>query len=202
MANSEVDRSISNTATEVLRVLEDWTTATPNGRVKIYSGHSYELRQRINRLLQVVESVIATIEIKSWFRKPELLNAEKSAKKLREEICNPEIIAGFKDKRLLPLCAVIGFYGNGVKGLSHKSGKEWLNENIEHLFAICLVKKYSWMRVVEPSWRLINYEKETNEETKRFIAVLIDNIRTLSINRFIPLMGGMHQDWLSAYIRK
>lgn len=147
------------------------------------------------------ESVIATIEVKSWLRKKELLNAEKSARELHENVYNPTSSIYGDYQYLRRLCAVIGFYGNGVKELSEEnSGKSWLNEYIKHLFAVCLVNRYSWLYVVEPSWRFKTYDKKTNEETKRFIAVILDNIRTYSEGRFRKLTE-RHKDWLGIYTR-
>lgn len=53
MIDNKTDRNISFVATEVLRELDDWTTVTEDGRVKIYSGHKYKLQQLINKLLRV-----------------------------------------------------------------------------------------------------------------------------------------------------
>lgn len=154
------------------------------------------------------ESVIATIEVKSWLRKPDLLETEKKAQALRKKVFNPDrtLYKHFSKYRTycnsIPLCGVIGFYGDGVKELrNNESGKKWLNENINSLFAICLVKKHSWMKVGEPSWSMISYNRETSEEIKRFLAVLLDNIRSLSEIRFEFLVQE-HRDWFSAYIRK
>jgi hypothetical protein len=40
---------------------------------------------------------------------------------------------------------------------------------------------------------------EYNEETKAFVAVLLDNIRTYSQKRYLSL--ARHVDWLSIYTR-
>lgn len=40
---------------------------------------------------------------------------------------------------------------------------------------------------------------DNNEETKAFVAVLLDNIRTFSQRRYLSLVR--HVDWLSIYIR-
>jgi len=46
---------------------------------------------------------------------------------------------------------------------------------------------------------------ENNEETKAFVAVLLDNIRTESQERYSTLVSPKsqerHKDWLSLYIR-
>lgn len=151
------------------------------------------------------ESVIATIEVKSWLRKKDLLKAEENAMHLYKTVYVKE---GFVKNYhqyvdyIRPLCAVIGFYGSGARELSKEgSGKLWLRNVIKYLFGICLVNKYSWLYIGEPSWRYKAYEKETNEETKRFIAVLLDNIRTKSEIRLKNLSIKIHKDWLSIYMR-
>lgn len=76
----------------------------------------------------------------------------------------------------------------------------WLKQNIENIFAICLVNKYSWLNLPPNGWSKRNSDKETHEETKRFIAVLLDNIRTRSLKRMKQITEE-HKDWLSLYIR-
>jgi hypothetical protein len=148
------------------------------------------------------ECVIATVEVKSNLTFPELLKAEKAAQKLKNEIYNQKYSI-YKDFSLFkPHCAIIGFYGNGIKQLSSESeGKLWLNENIKAIFAICLTNRFSWMRVghTDP-WVHRKNDEVTHEETKRFIAVLLDNIRTNSLKR-MSILEKEHKDWLSVYIR-
>lgn len=147
------------------------------------------------------ESVMATIEVKSNLTKCELLKAEKAASKLNNEIYAKEHSI-YKDFRLFkPLCAIIGFYGIGSNVLlDREKGKSWLNENIRNLFAICLMNRYSWLKVGTSEWDKRDNDETTNEETKRFIAVLLDNIRTNSLQR-MNQMEQEHKDWLSVYIR-
>ena len=45
-----------------------------------------------------------------------------------------------------------------------------------------------------------HYADQTNDETKRFIAVLLDNIRTHSERR-LNILSKSHNDWLGIYIR-
>ena len=146
------------------------------------------------------ECVLATIEIKSYLRKGELLKAEVSAKKLIEEIYNPKSSL-YEDYNLFkPTCAALGFYGNGAKNLSDKkNGKPWLYENIEYLIYIGIVNKFSWIRMNQTGWTCQLVDK-TNNETKRFIAVLLDNIRTHAEKRF-RVLSERHNDWLGIYIR-
>lgn len=147
------------------------------------------------------ESVIATIEVKSWLDKKELLKAEESARRLHQEVYNPtSSIYGDYDY-LKPLSTVIGFYKKGLPELLDKErGEAWLKNHINNLFAVCLVGKYSWIQL-KGTWSFSPFDKETNEETKRFIAVTLDNVRTHSEGRFRFLFGGGHKDWLGIYVR-
>jgi hypothetical protein len=142
-----------------------------------------------------IESVIAVIEVKSWLRTDELKSSDKSANKLRKLAGNCPI-----SPKLLPICALIGFFGKGPKNLSNELGKTWLSKHINALFEICLVGQFSWANIKGNGWRKGNCDQETGEEIKRFIALLIDNTRTISTERFNFLTSG-HRDWLSAYIR-
>jgi len=69
--------------------------------------------------------------------------------------------------------------------------------NAKPMFGVCLVDKFSWIGVVRPEGSLKMVD-ENNEETKAFIAVLLDNVRTLSQIRYLSLL---HQDWLGIYTR-
>jgi hypothetical protein len=150
------------------------------------------------------ECVIATIEIKSNLTRSELLKAEKAAFRLRNDVYSQRYSI-YKDFSLFkPHCAILGFYGRGFKQLlSEDAGKTWLVQNIKQIFAICLTNQFSWLRVRAHSdnpWARCNSDKITHEETKRFIAVLLDNIRTTSLRR-MSILEKEHKDWLSVYIR-
>ena len=132
-----------------------------------------------------------------------MLDAEASAKRLHEEIYNPKssIYRDYQDFRR-PLCATIAFYDKGSRFLmSNEEGKTWLESNCSHINFVCLVGKFSWIYLVEKGW-VFSEKKANYEETKRFIAVFLDNLRTLSELRIQYLSGGFtHRDWLSIYIR-
>ena len=149
------------------------------------------------------ESVIAVLEVKSWLRKKELLAAETSATQLYDRVYDP---AGFYQgysPKYRPLCGIIGFQGNGCRELSdQEAGTNWLSKHINHLFLICITDKYCWGKVglPNPTWRFKKADHKTHEETKKFIAILLDNIRTLSEAMYQSLMHN-HKDWLSIYLR-
>lgn len=150
--------------------------------------------------LYPAESVLATIEIKSHLRKADLLSSEESSKKLLDEIYNPKSSI-YKDYNYFrPICTTFGFYGTGVEELKdRKIGKSWLNNNIKYLTYIALLNKYSWIKMRSTGWtgHLVDV---TNHETKRFIAVMLDNIRTFAERRF-RILSLRHNDWLGIYIR-
>lgn len=150
------------------------------------------------------ESVIAVLEVKSCLRKKELLSAETSAVQLHDKVYDPAgFYKGYSPEPYRPLCGIIGFRGNGCRELSdQKTGATWLSEHIEHLFLICITEKYCWGKVGSPTptWRFRKADPKTHEETKKFVAILRDNIRSCSEARYQKLARN-HYDWLSIYLR-
>ncbi|MBN2441126.1 MAG: hypothetical protein JXJ04_07260 [Spirochaetales bacterium] len=146
------------------------------------------------------ESVIAVLEVKSRLGKQELLAAETSATELYNSVYDPEGFLPGYSPEYKPLCGIIGFDGNGCKELSYQEkGTIWLKENIKHLFLICITNKYCWGNV--PTWSFQQADNETHEETKKFIALLLDNIRTRSEEMYHKLMDNKHRDFFSIYLR-
>lgn len=135
------------------------------------------------------ESVIATIEVKSEFKGKDIKESEKKAANL----CN---CFSRKEK---PLCAVFGLTGDPLKRMSDAiKGKRWIKDHVKHIFAICHMGHYCWMNVTSKGWRVALHD-DNYEEVKRFMAVLIDNIRTKSAKKLEIL--NKHRDWISNYIR-
>lgn len=148
------------------------------------------------------ESVIATIEVKSNLRKIDILETESALKHLYESVYNPEDSIYQDYEELRPLCILIGFYGQGMLDLkSQDEGKQWLDKNTTFLSMICLFGKFSWIKLREHGWRK-SQRTEHNEETKRLIAVFIDNLRTTAFLRAQFLNKFAHKDWVGAYIRE
>lgn len=147
------------------------------------------------------ESVIACIEVKSFLKKTELMKAETAASELMDSVYNPRYSL-YQDYDLFrPLCSVIGFYGYGASELKNPdTGIAWLNENVRNIFSICLTNRFSWLNVGENGWSKQDADPLTNEETKRFISVLLDNVRTRSEVR-LKVMSEAHKDWLGIYTR-
>ena len=147
------------------------------------------------------ESVVGVIEVKSKLDRDSIISSEKSAKRLIETIYNPKASIYGDYEYIRPLCATIGFYGTGSTEIRDiEKGKSWLIKNIKHNFAICLIGKFSWMNLQSSGWA--KSDKEDNfEETKRFIAVFLDNLRTRSEVKIQHMSQFAHKDWLSVYIR-
>jgi len=141
------------------------------------------------------ESVIATIEIKTTMSKGELTDAQNAAKTLWDVF--ETVPYGFK-----PLCTVFSFEGGFSELANEETGKEWLAENAKCLFNICVAKKYCWANVGTKGWFRTAHDSETYEEVKRFIALLLDNVRTKAQERIGYLAGEDHRDWFSTYIRE
>jgi hypothetical protein len=101
--------------------------------------------------------------------------------------------------KMRPFYSLVGFYDRGIfEGASQKDILKWMMENAKSLLGVCLVDKFSWLNVVvsEGSLKMVD---EYNEETKAFVAVLLDNIRTYSQMRHLSLAS--HVDWLGIYTR-
>ncbi|MCK4654311.1 MAG: hypothetical protein KAU01_07695 [Candidatus Cloacimonetes bacterium] len=147
-----------------------------------------------------VECVLATIEVKSNLTKLELLKSEDNAKYLNSEILNNNYTIYQDYNKFMVFNFILGFYGNGPIELNDRQkGKDWINKSINNLQGICLINKYSWMPV-RNKWSKTN-ANSTNEETKRFIAILLDSVRTLSFHRKRYFSLWSHLDWFSIYTR-
>lgn len=140
------------------------------------------------------ESVIATIEVKSQMQKRDILKANENAHEMMERVCT--------SKGLSMMSCVFGFFGRGPQELSDDSaGKSFLEQHGDRLSGICLLGQFSWMKMEKGGWTLRKGDSEQYEETKRFIAILIDNIRKFAERRWQVKGGVHHQDWMGDYIR-
>ena len=140
--------------------------------------------------------------MKSNLRKTEHLETEKALRHLYGSVYDPMDSIYQNYEKLRPLCILIGFYGQGVLDLkSQNKGKQWLDHNTTFLSMICLLGKFSWIKLSKHGWRK-SQRTEHNEETKRFIAVFIDNLRTIAFLRAQFFDQFAHKDWVGAYIRE
>jgi hypothetical protein len=155
------------------------------------------------------ECVLATVEVKSDLGPDEFLSSEKAAKKLLEEVYSTDGSLYSNDQKFKPICTIFGFSGSGGKELKEQpSGQAWLEKNCGHVTLIALAGVYSWVRLGHRGWVHESDGIATGEEVKRFVAVLLDNVRSLSWRRFAELNQekietyAPHRDWLSVYIRE
>lgn len=159
--------------------------------------------------LYAAESILATIEVRSWLKLDDILEAERNAEALLRTIYYPASTIYGDGNRFQPLCVVIGFFYDRndrerVPGemSEDESGRLWLNDNISKLMAICHVGRYSWM-YVRDNWapdRPHLGEEIVYEETKRFVAVLLDNIRYQAEERYRFYTQG-YRDSIGIFIR-
>lgn len=147
------------------------------------------------------ESVVGVIEVKSRLTKDAILQSEDSSKILNEKIYNPSSSRYSDYHHIRPICGIIGFYGTGTRKLkSAEEGKKWLEDNLKYNFALCLFGKYTWLNLRDSGWSM-SPPKGKFEETKRFLAVFLDNLRTRSEVRLQHMSQSAHKDWFSIYIR-
>lgn len=152
-----------------------------------------------------VESVLATIEMKSKLTSKYVRDAEEAAKRLRTIHLEGSHYPEWR-KVSPPLSTVVGYSGRTD---DFDPRKENDIGSIKTLFGICVVGKFSWLKVEKGGgWRPCckeEYDQEPKllpnqfEETKRFIAVLVDNVRTLAERRLKFLER--HRDWMTIYTR-
>jgi len=93
------------------------------------------------------------MEIKSKLTKESLIATEKSAQYLFNKIYSSNF-SKYNDYNLFkPISSILGFYGSGARELKYKTkGKKWLKENIKNLKYICLISKYSWIKMRDTNW--------------------------------------------------
>lgn len=154
-----------------------------------------------------IESVVATIEVKSFLNKPSLEKAERDATHLTETIWK-------NNKRLvspdppLPLPCLFGFDGNRIGGMA-TSDNTWITKNIKSLRLICSVEKFSWARLFfqkegeeekKLHWVFGEPDQKNLKEIRRFLAILVDNLRTIANNIWF-WSSATHNDLLGQYIR-
>ncbi|MEW6672563.1 MAG: DUF6602 domain-containing protein [Thermodesulfobacteriota bacterium] len=150
------------------------------------------------------ESVVGVIEVKSYLDRNAIINSEKSTQRLMETVYNPKSSIYDDFDKTRPLCATAGFYGIGANEIRDKElGKVWLEAKVKYNFALCLIGKFSWMNLRKGG--AISDNRKDYEETKRFIAVFLGNLRTHS-DRNLEYLKNQSQfklkDWLGIYIRR
>lgn len=172
-----------------------------------------------------IESVIATIEIKSKCSGTEFNKVNKKANYLNNVIANGSkslyfnknsglynqtkefckknsIYPNFNDTikffeyNFKPMNGLFVFSGYWPIILNKDSDK-FLEKEVKNMFAICYVKKISCMNLNK--WK-VSRNVKNHYEIKRFIAILIDNILTRAKIRKL-FLNSAHFDFNSIYIR-
>ena len=147
-----------------------------------------------------IEAVVATIEVKSAVKKQEILEADKSAGKLHDVAGASGSFYCASEIPEAPNCSFFGFYDGGVKQLMDQEvGKKWVDKEVRNLKSICVMRNFTWVKLAAQGWRL-HLADDFAEETKTYIGVLLDNIRSLA-ERNYSLLWGKHRDWVSLYTR-
>lgn len=141
-----------------------------------------------------IESVLATIEVKSTLRNEHIHQTETSAKQL-EAMASGSIYP----ERLCPSTSIVGFWPdeNLTCRNATPNAADWLSSNASMLFAVNVIGCISWVRLAD--WRC-QVADTYFEETKGYLAVLGDNLRTAAERR-LTLLSNVHRDWLSVYTR-
>lgn len=180
--------------------------------IVIYDGRMLGpfVRQREIGIVPAI-SVIAVVEVKSNLTKSELRKAQDAAGRTRADIC--------ATTEPPPIMCAFGFEGRGPAPIRQDddAAKTFLEQHASHLTIIALAGRFSWIKYPDErkgaagvrsgrsGWTFQAGDPTTHEEIKRFIAVLLDNCRTVSDRRWHAVTGGSgecrHHDWLSEYIR-
>jgi len=144
-----------------------------------------------------IEAVVSVVEVKSQLTLPELRKTEEAARQLFDVVFQENVWLNIAKP---PLYAVFGLSGSNIRGLSIENN-DWITENFKKLILICSVGKFSWAQMGgdNPGWRYGSADNNY-KEIRRFIAILIDNIRTISNLNWSQCVGS-HKDWLGLYIR-
>jgi len=154
------------------------------------------------------ECVMAVIEVKSWVYKKTVKECSELARELYHEIYNPlSSMPRYRPMIRVPWYSLTGFYHRRIfRDESDEEIINWMVDNAKPLFGVCIVNKLSWLNVMiektkgRGSFKMV--DKSNNEETKAFIAVLLDNVRTLSQIKYLTLTQYIkHADWLGIYTR-
>jgi len=150
-------------------------------------------------------SVLAVIEGRSWISKNVIKKYSDLAKKLYDEIYSPASSIYPDFPKMKPFFSLVGFYDKEIfKNESREEVLQWMMNNAKPLFGVCIANKLSWLNVMMSKTKgkgSLKMADENNEETKAFVAVLLDNIRTLSQRRYLSLSLIQHKDWLGIYTR-
>jgi hypothetical protein len=146
-----------------------------------------------------IESVLAAIEVRSLVDKTTIRKYAKSATKLYQDLYDPQSSWYYDYPKYTPFYCLVGFNEEGLfKQQDFNQIWSWMAKNAKPLFGVCIINNLSWLHVCTEKGGL-HLVDDNNEETKAFIAILLDNIRTSSQRRYLYLVK--HTDWLGIYAR-
>jgi hypothetical protein len=146
-----------------------------------------------------VESVLAAIEVRSRVDKSTMKMYAKRVSELFAEVYDPDWSYYGDYSKYLPFYCLVGFCEEELfKGKTFDENWSWMAYNVKPLFAVCVIDQLSWLHVCGEKGAL-HIVNKYNEETKAFLAILLDNIRTRSQRRYLHRIG--HVDWLGIYTR-
>lgn len=146
-----------------------------------------------------VESVLAAVEVRSRVDTSVMKMYAKSVSELYDEVYDPDWSIYSDCSKYLPFYCLVGFCEEELfKGKKFDEIWSWMADNVKPLFAVCVINQLSWLHVCGDKGALHLVDKH-NEETKAFLAILVDNIRTSSQRRYLHLIR--HVDWLGIYTR-
>jgi hypothetical protein len=146
-----------------------------------------------------LEAVLAIIELKSTLNKKGLIRTENNFRYFDEKL---KFLDSFKNRVGNPsvLKGVFGLNKYSIKMIDDENS-DWLNNNVKHIDSICLMQHFSWIKYPKSKkWHFCNKNEITFEESKRFIAWMLDNCRSKSNKRTVAL-SQEYTPWLSHYIR-
>lgn len=161
-----------------------------------------------------IETVVAAIEVKTTLSRASIEQTKRAAS-IAKDIFDEEMQLlkkrGFPWVLMRP--PVYGVFGFSMRNkklfLDEEKGKDYLGSCPAHLFDICVPGEFCWANVGGKGWTLGRSPKRPRAEgldygeTARFIALLVDNARTIATGRMAVMCNcERHVDWLTFYIRE
>lgn len=146
------------------------------------------------------ECVLGIIEVRSFISKKIIKDYVTRADKLYKDVYYPQYDYYHDFAKMRPFYALVGFSGNCFPNSTSQADIfKWLSDNTKPLMGVCRFDRFSWLNLkIGGSLKMVD---KYNEETKAFVAVLLDNIRTVSQIRYDSLSHGNHRDYLGIYMR-
>ncbi len=155
-----------------------------------------------NKDMVPIECVVAAFEVKSILNITEFRDSHDKATNLVSNVWYSDQWNHQDSIFLPPLFYLFAFMGEGLPELNDPhQGKQWMRESGPNFNGICVAGKYSWMNMQATGWTAETAESGSVEEIIRFVAVSVDNMRTVS-NVKHNFFANEHRDWIGQYIRR